>query len=424
MFLFGAVAIFASKSLLHSDRLCLATTLAFLVGILFVSFLYWGYNQDYGLPYWMPGQDDYKLEQDALECVHKNYFTPYDMANGDTYRFRSHNTKGYVVLLALMMRIGELFGGYSTLVPRIFNILALNLIGTLIVFCLKRRYDFSDNRLVKVYLAVTLFPNMLYISAHIYRDILVSLCIFGSYVVAKQLEGRRGSSIFWILLLVLITYSSYWLRAMSLVFIVGVVAIIFLFGKTASRRVTVGKFFVSILVLLVSGILVFYSGEDIDYYVSTYGTSISAGNSAFFSRIYSLPLFPLGLPLRLLAYLCSPFYYSTVFNPVIWFDSTTMFCQLLVSLGTVFLVSRYVYLPLAFKQDKESILIALYILLGISLSTSGYRHIVMVYPFFFLTISQGILCADPRSSIHRSYSRLSIVFGCLFVAAFCLLYLL
>lgn len=397
----------------------------FTLGIIFVSFLYIGYISDYGEPYWMPGLDDKMLEQDAFQCVSKDYWTVYDMENGDTSRERQHNAKGYVIFLSYLMRLGGLFDGYHTLVPRVINIFALNLIGVIIATFVARRYESREKASPKkLYCALTLFPNMLYIASHVYRDILIALFMVMAYGLSMRIAKKKSIAPC-IAMLGILCYCSYWFREASVVFMAAIIIVALLLQGNASRKATAGKMAFGFVCLIAATLLLMQFNETINYYMSSYGETLSSGDNAVVSRIYALPLFPFGLVLRIAAYVCTPYYYGVLYDPASWFSSTTTVCYVLVSIGTALLVSQYVYVIRGAKIDRRVFLIVLVIVGGIALTTYGYRHAVMVYPFLFMLLSLGkkSLVGD-NGQVKRRYAEASIILGSLFVVSFGALFIL
>ena len=425
-----SVAIFGISLLFVAERAELAHVLdvsiavSFSVGIIAAIVLYFGYINDYGIPYWLPGLDDKELENDAYQCVEKGYVSVYDMVNGDTPRERQHNAKGYVILLSYLIRLGEVLGGYHTFVPRALNIFALNLVGIFAVKILVAEGCKLGKGVKTLYLVLTLFPNMVYIGAHVYRDMLAALLLVLAYVAASGI-AKRKSTVYCVLALCLMFYCAYWIRSMLIVFMAGIVIVVLLAKKADNEK---GRLTVSKVALLLAGIcavifLLFRFGEEAGSYVSFYGNALTSGDNALVSIIYAIPIFPLGIVLRMVAYLCTPYYYGVVYDMSIWFSSTTNIAYVILSMGTVFLVSHYVYAIRGAKADKGIFFCTLIVLVGIVATTYGYRHVVMLYPFLFMLLYRGRVCVLEDDNAKRQYGGSAIALGSLFVAAFGLMFI-
>lgn len=397
---------------------------SYIVGVAAATLIYFGYIGDYGIPYWVPGSDDIMLESDARQCVAKNYYSVYDMVNGDTSRERLHNTKGYVVFLSYLMRIGAVFGGYHTMVPRIVNIFLLNVAALFVFRLYLEKFKEKQDKACSLYCLIALFPNSLYIASHVYRDTIAAFFLVALYYLCNKRWHGIKIAVYAAAVAVLL-YCAYWVRESLLVFAVGIIIISILFRHPRKarrdRQIAASSLGVALVCIAVAGFAFAQFGDTILYYLTRYTERLSSGESGIVAIIYSLPLFPFGIPARFLAYLITPFYYGIVFNPGEWFVSTQSFCNLLISMGTVYLVSQYVYLVQGFRANQKVVLVAILIVLGIALTTFGYRHVIMVYPFMFLAIFEGKSMPDAVGA--RTRSELSVVVGLLFVTAFALLFI-
>ena len=397
--------------------------ISYIIDVFCVLLLYYIYIVDFGLPYWMAGMDDYLLEKDAFRCVENGYFNVYDMINSGYSRDVLHNSKGYVILLSYLIRLGNILGGYHTLVPRIVNIFLLNLIGIILSkYLYVTECKNVDLKICKFYLFITLFPNMIYISAHIYRDIFNSFLVVLSFWVSYNIITVKKDKIRKILILSLILYVSFWIRAMSIIFELWIIFVLALVCKKYAD----GYYYkILFLIIVVAPIVIYFIefGLRLEQYIYAYTLSISNNTSDFISQIFSLPLFPYGIVLRIILYLSLPFYYKIIFNPNIWFISLTNLCYVLISIGTIYIVSQYIYIYKSIKNALDITLIAICILFGITLTTFGYRHVVLLYPFLMIMIYKG------RISLYNNMCSLrykilginiAIVFLTLFIVAFML----
>lgn len=410
-----------SRKLGLSCRILSTSFLCFSIGTFIAAALYCGYIHDYNMPYWMDGLDDYELEQDAVKCIEKNYYTVYDMLYGNTTREILHNTKGYVIFLSYIMRVGDAFGGYHTMVPRIINIFCLNIIGLLMLYYIKTVEKILDSTATRFYCFITLFPNFLYISSHIYRDTMASLILVLNFILAIRIINRR-KVIRSIILMLFIAYFAYWIRAMLVLFIIGIVFMVFFFGVNKKATMSIRKVVLYAMVFIAAGLFMNVFIENAELYFSDYNEMIAGNNDAIISLLYTIPLFPLGFVLRVIAYLVSPFYYGILYEPNSWFASTTNASYLIISIGTLFLVSQYMYLFVGMQRDKLVFFISLLLISGIILTTFGYRHIVMVYPFLITLIYRGKIAAMQTRS-YRICQQNSIIVVIAMMSSFLIVFL-
>lgn len=452
----GAAALFLScvfgllaARFTRSPQLIAVASLSYLAGVVVVVLVYQGYIADYGIPYWVPGSDDLMLENDASMCVAKGYYSVFDMANGNTVRERLHNTKGYVIFLSYLMRAGYYLGGYHTIVPRIVNIFLLNVIALLIVRLFLMKFTGKETKACSLYALVALFPNSLYIASHVYRDVIAAFFLVAVFYLCVR---RRKGARFFVsaIMIAIVLFLAYWVRESLLVFALGIILLSHLMekrsfqshmleggGSSYDEREGTGqgkprfggaaivkvRTLVAVIVCVVAGIAALgLYGDTIMFYMTRYTESLAGGGDGIVAAIYSLPLLPIGIPARFVAYLISPFYFALVFDPSQWFSSTQSFCNVLISIGTVYLVSQYVYLVRGFKVDGRTVLVVALLVLGIALTTFGYRHVVMVYPFMFLAIAEGKAAMSGQDAV--VLPKISLVVGLLFVCAFAALYIL
>lgn len=407
-----------------SPKITILASMTFAVGILVATIIYFGYIGDYGVPYWVTGLDDMMLEDDARQCVAKDYYSVYDMVDGTTPRERQHNTKGYVIFLSYLMRIGEMFGGYHTMAPRIINIFLLNTIALLVagLFLEKHKEKLGIARLLFCYIA--LFPNSLYIASHVYRDVMSAFFLIAVYYLLDR-KWKTKRTIPFACIMAFLLFCAYWVRESLLIFLAGIIliSIVSKLPKRVKRRrqIRAVSFAVAIFCVVAAAFALMQFGETIAYYLTRYSERLSSSESGIVAAIYSLPLLPFGIPARFAAYLVTPFYYGTVFNIGEWFTSTYAICNVVISFGTVYLVSQYYYLAKGWFATRKAVATAILLVMGIALTTFGYRHVVMVYPFLFLAIVEGKMALGAFDN--RGRFKQPVAIGCLYIAFFAFLFI-
>lgn len=419
----GFVLVAFSFILYGSGRMSLIVAGAFILGSLVASLIYYGYIRDYGIPYWLPGLDDISLENDAFQCVSKGYYSVWDMVNGNTTREITHNAKGYVIFLSYLIRFGILFDGYHTMVPRIINVSILNLSALFITRLYLDKFPKMGKMACCLYLAISLFPNSLYVSSHVYRDTIAATILTIAYFICFSCTKRRHV-LFRIAGICFLLYEGYWIRGTLVAFIAAIIIVRLLPDYVVSKKTPKGvrvkslAFSALILIVVIAALMQF--GDTLTRYVEGYGDYIVDGGSGILAAVYRLPLVPFGTIARLLLYLIMPFYYSIVFNPLSWFASTQNLFDVLISIGTCVLVAHYLYLVRAFSKDRKIVYIIILFLLAISLTTSGYRHILMVYPFIFYAVAEGRSSIDKASLTgkNNSFIKGPVIVGFAYMAFF------
>lgn len=386
--LFGAILCVCAKKCFSSDNMVSIVLFSFIIGILIAMLIFFGYSADYGLPFWVPGADDQVYEQVADYVYNSGYLTVFDMFQDSDRYIRTHNAKGWIMFLVYLMHAGDFLGGYHTMVPRITSLFALNIMGIIVTYHFQNKHRASEKWGAFMFLCMTLLPNAVILSSHIYRDTISALLVTSCYFIALRLYEKRHIVIN-LLAIGILAYMAYWLRAMNLFFIAGI-CIIALFPETIRRKQLNSTFTALVgVTVLVAIILLAVFGDLFLGYIIRYGESIASGEGRFASLIYGVPLLPFGIFLRMSLYLVTPFYYRVVFDPTLWFTSTENITHLLISLGTLVLVANYVYAFKGARADYKTALALLVVLAGICISTSGYRHIMMVYPLLILLIAEG-----------------------------------
>lgn len=165
-------------------------SLAYGVVCFFSVLLYVLYIQRYGLPYFIGGSDDLMYDQNAI-LVAKHFFV-YDAPSiGILIQEPYHNSIGYIYLVSLLVRFGEYFGGYDTMLPRIFNASMLGLTAVM-VFRIARQIRLDKRLAVIAGLWVILFPMMFYSAAHVFRDTMVVLLLMCALYFALAISTAEG----------------------------------------------------------------------------------------------------------------------------------------------------------------------------------------------------------------------------------------
>jgi len=352
--------------------------------------LYWIYIARYGSPYYIGGSDDFAYELWAEDVVRKLGIFEYGNIRGVVVN-PWHNSVGYVYLLSLLYRLGELFDGFHTMIPRLFNGMCLGLLSVF-SYRLAMRLRFERWRSVTIALFSGLLPIMVYNAIHTFRDVFIALIlIIGVYLwTPRQDFSYSGSSRLkrWtvtILLALVVSEIRYYHSLVIL--IVAFVGDIFARERKPSNRLqTLYAFAAIVLATIVLFALrndilgIFEQLNDSQEGYTAYRIGLSQGLGAY---VFATPP-PLGYILRIGYALISPL-------PTLSFQVE----RLLLSLGTLF---QYFFLPFlalgflwAIRQRSLWPLFTGFTLLflGMALFTFAERHIVPFMPLAVILVALG-----------------------------------
>lgn len=366
----------------------------FIISMGFMLVVYYGYIAEYKTPYYLPGLDDLESDNYAEYTVEKGYYTISDMMDDNT--FILHNSKGFILLISYLMRISYFFGEYHTIIFRMINITSLIIIGLLMLKYSIKKNTFSTKQNLLILYCVALFPNALFISSHVYRDTLCALFIVLCFCIWDNFPSKRFlNKIIIITVTILLFYISYWFRSINVLYLGSAVILNILLSDESIRntkQVKKKNFIYITLSLITLFIVIFYAGDYLisrqSSYISGYTEGIlssNAGSNSLSLLVYSQDLLPIGVFLRIIYYLASPFTFD-VFRVFHYFSDITTFLNTFVSLGTIgFLFFLPYLIKNLLRQDKVTIIFEI-IFISIIVTTMGFRHIIFVYPFMFYLI--------------------------------------
>lgn len=346
------------------------------------------YMANYGTPYYYGGSDDLAFEAFAQQAAHYLPIWEYSSIR-EQITGKYYEPAAYVYVVSILYRIGDVFGGFNTLLPRLLNALALGLISVL-TFEIAKRSKLRESLARNTALIVGLLPIMTFNSAHTFRDVLVSLLILWVfYQWDKTLHGnRRHTQIeawLWTALVAIIVWEFRPTQAaLLLVFATG--AYFFFVRRENRNRIITG---VTLFILFwaflaafawIGGVewalqrLAFYS-----QYYTEYRLDMSSGLS---NVIFAAPL-PISIPLRFLYGLVSPL-------PFVG----GRFEELFQGIGTVF---HYFFLPFwglgiicLIRRPYGRLWIWAFILFySTAMITFTSRHVVVYMPYAALITAQG-----------------------------------
>lgn len=370
---------------------------------------HFGYNAMFGTPYYLGGSDDLKFEVAALKLHQQGVWSISEIS--DKYIAGCNNSKGYLIFLVWLIRLAEVFGGYTTLIPRLVNVYLL--LATAILMYKFYQRD-SGKRPVMLLYAIALFPNSLLISSFIFRDVLscfLLVLVFYLWNVSRHAYSVPGKTMI-ITGTLVISYFSYWIRNQTVFFIAVIVLASLFVGNRQLDKVPFAKKAVAFIVALVvlSGMGAWSTFNSFLVSYGEYRQDMAIGLS---SSIFGLPLLPLGFLARALYGLMSPFP-GILINIGSWFSSFYDFSNMVVAVGVIVQVFFIPYLVRGIMR-LDSVAI---VFIGVYVATVGltftFRHFMYVYPFMFtLMISayQKVANAQRRRYLYLTVYTLIVLTG-------------
>jgi len=366
--------------------------------ILFVLGLYYIYLQRYGAPYFGGGSDDLMFEDTAREFVERFEWWNYPRLM-TWYKVRT--VTFYVYLVSLLQRLTAPLGGFHTLVPRFFNAFLLAWLSIFVYWAGKRHFRLSAAIALAAAGLLGVAPIVMYVSAHTFRDMLVTLILFAlTYFWSSFVAYERR----WKLLLLLVTPALVFIlwetreRAAQIMTLAIVATIYILYWQNRVVR------FAGLALLLGGALAMFlnlftpvklvtsFSWEAALNQYRRYAEYRGAlGEGGLSAMIYSAPLY-IGAPLRLVYLSLSPLpiFSSQIERNLLSLGALAQALAIpFLVLGLLSAVRRRMTWPYLFM------FITLFLSVGIV--TFTIRHILMYYPFGMLFVGYGYETVRKRS---------------------------
>lgn len=364
------------------DKAYRALAIVLSINFIFMLLLYCGYLAKYNTPYFLGDSDDYLFDKHAAELVTDRLFTPEQIQG--TSGYIHYNAIGYICYLSWIVRISSYLGGYHPFAPRVLNVYYLSILCVLTYKYFQRHESFtSDKKRLLIYW-LGLFPNAVYVSIHNFRDVLCSLLLFVVFYSWDRFPQKKifdKSAI--IIMTLFIAYWIYWTRSLMLLF----VGVFILVSLLVGDRIIKLKFksFIALVILLVILVQVANASgffDLLEMYNSIYNEYFSDLGSGLSQTIFTTPLLPFGILLRTLYGMIIP----VPVMPTI-FDVDAFF-QTLNSCGTIAQIFLLPYLLYNFKALDKYVIVFCIMYLAIILTTFGFRHLIMLYPFMAIMIGK------------------------------------
>ena len=394
---------------IRNEELVVPAIIAFILITTITIIITCGEQVQYGEPYYLGGSDDLNFENYARLCITNGYYSPMQVYK----HFYWYNSVGYLWFLSWIMRLADFFGGYVTIIGRFANVFLLIILSTKCYeyFISKNIFSYKEN--IKIFYIVALFPNMIYITGHVFRDILSVLCVYECfYLSEKILQSREKKEVYdkntyiSVLLIILFVALAMFVRVQNIMIIGLLIFVNYFFRKKMTRN--------RLLSLIIFGILcgVFILNifiTELNTYTSYYYSYMSDRQDGLSHFIWSLPLFPFGVVVRSIYGLVSPFPNALV-DIFRMFDSCSVFINVLISLGVLFQIYKLPYLlkNIAYNRDQNTFFWAINFLIVVS-TTFTFRHFCYIYPFFWPLVYREYYLTD-KSQKKKCFVFVSLLF--------------
>lgn len=362
------------------DKIYKHLMVIYLISILAMLLLYYGYIVKYGKPYYLGGSDDKNFELWAVESIKMNNFTIKDII--ETKEFRYYNCTGFIWLLSIIVRFSNLFDGYHTIIIRLINIYFTLFTGILVYKYFSNNEKEISNK-VKILYLFCLFPNALYITIHGFRDAIYAFAIFSVFYIFSYInEYNIIKKILSILYMFFVGYIIYYIRKVGVIYI----AIIFILNILfKNSKVTEKKEIIKFIILgIFTLILCFKTGiiSETESYLFRYNNYILSGNNGLSTFIFTTPILPFGIFFRIMYGLIFPSPTGILMSS---FDVDSIW-KFIISIGTLYQTYMLPYVFKNIKRFDKVFLLYLIIFFSIVVTTFSFRHFLTLYPFMFILI--------------------------------------
>jgi hypothetical protein len=347
--------------------------------------LYYIFELQYGTPYGGGGSDS--LGYERLAEIVKNSVSIYNSEEiGIAINMPYHNSKGYVYFISLLMKWSDLFDGFHTMIPRLFNSMLLALCSVQ-VYSISLKLHLSRKLAFNAALVTGLFPMMVYVAAQSFRDIPIVIILLSSvYLSTAFIQSRSGIARILLLLgfvpLILIIMEFRLLNAINIGLMAGVAVIV---GIFRIRRISNAQIFSALLITVIGFNLMAFSDLplilDLLSKLDSSGTDLTEGVDRASEGGLSLILFNLPVPFN---YIGSLFYSFITPLPILY---TRDVDWNYLSLGTIyqFVFVPFIFLGLSklFRLGQFLPVFTMFLLcfVGYVFGSFTFRHLTYIVPF-------------------------------------------
>lgn len=360
-------------------------TLIYSIASIFAVIFFFIFKLQYGLPYQGGGSDGLAYEIHAEKI--KNTVFSYDAEEiGLIINKPYHNSKGYIYFIALLMRFSDFFGGFHTMIARLFNVNILAL-SSVFIYTIAKKISLSKKQAIDCALVTGMFPIMIYTAVQTYRDtlilfiILFSLFLALTFILTKSIIKQLFFiACFYPLILFLLE-----IRFLNVINIIGILLVSLLIKIFSIERFSNFNILFCVVVLIIFSIPVFYSDfavfVELVNKLDSSASDLAEGIDRAGEGGLSLILFNLPTPLN---YFGSLFYSFITPLPILY---TTDFDWNFLSIGTIyqFLFIPYIFLGIKYSYRSAFMLPLFFAFLvsfvGYVFGSFTFRHITYIVPF-------------------------------------------
>lgn len=403
------------KDVRYKD-LTVIITLAFA----FMLLLYAGLCEKYGEAYY--ASDDKVFEFYGHWIYGKNIFRFKDLP----YIEGLFYAKGYLIVISWIERISNFLDGYSTISPRILNIYLW--ISTAVLMYKQMSATIINKPLVrKVFVALALFPNALYISSFVYRDVfivfLIVVSIYNFEKLVKAVKSRDLTIISFVRIpIILFCLNALYYSRKQMLYVVMIIFFVFFLEEKIKSGSNL-KVIVMAAAAVVGAVLLEFTGgmEMLSGMTTGYSSYLQGLSDGLSGMVFSRPLLPIGVVLRFLYGLVCPFPAALIsldyFGEPLYSLVIALTC-----LGTVFQIFLLPYLFKGMIKLDYTAVKFLGMFGSIILTTFTFRHFIMAYPFAAVMLAQQIEVTEAKTG--KKYTAYVFVLMLIVVTAYLLLKML
>lgn len=381
---------------------------AMIISFAWMLLQYFGLMEKFGKPYF--GGDDEIFERYG-DVLYK--LGAYTIADCPSFGYNIDKATGFMLILAWIMRISNPFGGYHTISPRILNIYMWLAIGVMVYkFVKKSELLQNDKVLRKVVLGLMIFPNALFVNSCVYRDTLSIYVLFVCVYLANELSRKNSVEkimkilpIF--LIFVISIYILYYVRSDLLIALAGLV-VFQIFWADGTKSKFAKRILLAVLVISVGGS---YTLNKVNTMLNNYNHYLLVERNAIngmSGKIFSTPIFPFGIFLRFIWGQMQPFP-GEIFTQDFYGSFLYAFISVVVRLGTVLHICCLPYIFKSVLKLNSDAMKYLLVYMMVIVTTFGFRHFLMVYPFAAIELYYGV----------KDVSRHNIRINTIFILAAC-----
>jgi len=361
--------------------------------IFIILVLYLIYMSRYGIPYYCGGSDDLHYEEYAQKVVQSLGIFDYFSIRGNVVSY-FHNSVGYLYLVSLLYRFGNIFDGFHTLLPRFLNSFTLSILAIL-VFCFSyNKLNLKLNTSIVIGLITGLAPILMYISAHTFRDVIVAVLIFlCMYLWNNYSNYNCLQRLFLLFITPLLIFILWEFRNFGAIVALFLILVSYFNSEVNFLKYNkIKKILKLFFIVIVTGTLLYYlysigkANWFIDrskYYYSFYTEYRLDKSPGLAKYVFSSSGF-LGLFLRLIYLSVTPFPIFSMEIERCWLSIGTIFQFfllpfLIIGLIRLFIEKKELQIPIGFIM----------LFTGVALFSFQSRHIILYYPFAVIAGGYG-----------------------------------